>query len=247
MEKKLRYTVLDAVRGLAVIAMIIYHALWDMVYIFGVNMPWFGSASARVIQLSIRWAFIIISGFSWHLGRKKLRRSLTVIGASVLISLVTYIFMPEEIILFGVLSLIGSAMLVTIPLDKLMRKIHPYIGLALCAVLFTVLYNVPRGYVGIGDWVWFELPVFLGFHTIMAYFGFMPQGFFSTDYVPVLPWIFLFWCGYFLYLIMQKHNLLKCLSAFRVKPLEFVGRHSLLIYLLHQPLVYGLLFVIFSI
>lgn len=71
MEKKMRYNTLDLLRGVAVIAMIAYHLLWDLVNIFDVNIPWFGSGSARVIQQSIRRAFILISGFSWHLGKKK--------------------------------------------------------------------------------------------------------------------------------------------------------------------------------
>lgn len=245
MENKIRYKTLDLLRGVAVIAMIAYHLLWDLVYIFDVNIPWFGSESARVIQQSIRWAFILISGFSWHLGKKKLKRSLIVLGASAVITLVTYIFMRDAIILFGVLSLIGSAMLITIPLHKVFSKISPYIGIAVSMVLFVLCYNVTRGYIGIGKTVFFELPDFLYSYTISAYFGFMPKGFFSTDYVALLPWLFLFWVGYFLFLIFEKHNLLRFLSKISFKPLEFAGRHSLIIYMVHQPLVYSILYIIF--
>lgn len=245
MTCKKRYTVLDVLRGAAVIAMIAYHALWDLVNIFGVSMPWFSSTTATVIQLSIRWAFILISGFSWHLGGKKLKRALTVIAASLIITAVTYVFMPEERILFGVLSLLGAAMLVTIPLHRLMKKIPACIGVVVCALLFILTYNVPEGYVGIGDLALFELPDFLYTHTLTAFFGFMPVGFFSADYVPLFPWLFMFWIGYYLYLFFERYNLLRFMCAFSFKPLELVGRHSLIIYMLHQPVVYGLLWAVF--
>jgi len=245
-DKKVRYTVLDALRGTAIIAMIVYHALWDIVYMFGVSVPWFGSATASVIQLSIRWAFILISGFSWHLGSKNLRRSLVVLGASAVITLVTYIFTYEARILFGVLSLLGVSMLVTIPLDKIFSKIHPVIGVVLMSLLFALTYNVPRGYIGIGNIEFVELPSFLYCHTVTAFFGFAPVGFYSADYVPFIPWVFMFFIGYFLYRVFERFGVLEVFSAFRIKPLEFIGRHSLIIYMVHQPIVYGALWVIFN-
>ncbi|MBQ2825456.1 MAG: DUF1624 domain-containing protein [Clostridia bacterium] len=245
MVKGKRLYVLDALRGLAVIAMILYHTLWDLVYMFDVNIPWFGSTTAHVFQLSIRWAFILISGFSWHLGSKKLKRALVVLGASAVISAVTFFFTYEARILFGVLGLLGASMLVAIPLNKLFAKIPPVVGVVLMSLLFTLTYNIPRGYIGVGKTVFFHLPDFFYCHTVTAFFGFPPKGFFSADFVPFFPWVFMFFIGYFLYLFFKKYNLLIGLSAFRVKPLEFVGRHSLVIYMVHQPLVYAILLLIF--
>ena len=241
-----RYTVLDALRGFWIILMIFYHTLWDLVYMFDVNIPWFSTTTAHIFQLSIRWAFILISGFSWHLGRKKLKRSLIVIGASVLISLITLIFTYDARILFGVLSLLGISMLVAIPLDKVFSKIHPVVGILLMSALFILTYYIPRGYIGVGDFEFFKLPSFLYCNSITACFGFHPRGYYSADYVPILPWIFMFFIGYFLYLFFKKYNILKVLKAFRVKPLEFIGRYSLIIYMVHQPWVYGILLLIFK-
>lgn len=241
-----RYTVLDALRGFWIILMIFYHTLWDLVYMFDVNIPWFSTTTAHIFQLSIRWAFILISGFSWHLGRKKLKRSLIVIGASVLISLITFIFTYDARILFGVLSLLGISMLVAIPLDKVFSKIHPVVGILLMSVFFMLTYNIPRGYIGVGNFEFFKLPSILYFNNITACFGFPQRGFYSADYVPILPWVFMFFIGYFLYLFFKRYNILRILSAFRVKPLEFMGRHSLVIYMVHQPLVYAILLLIFK-
>ena len=246
MTQKSRYTVLDALRGLWIVLMIFYHTLWDLVYMFDVNIPWFTTTTAHIFQLSIRWAFILISGFSWHLGRKKLKRSLIVIGASILISLITFIFTYDARILVGVLSLLGLSMLVAIPLDKVFSKIPPVVGVVVMSLLFTLTYNIPRGYIGVGNFEFFKLPSILYFNNITACFGFPPRGYYSADYVPILPWVFMFFIGYFLYLFFKKYNLLRALSAFRVKPLEFIGRHSLIIYMVHQPLVYGILLLIFS-
>lgn len=246
MKEKKRYAALDVLRGVAIIAMVLYHGLWDLVYVFDVRIPWFYSDSASVIQLSIRWTFILLSGFCWSMGSKKIKRSLIVLACSVIITAVTAVFTPENTILFGVLSLIGTGMLLTIPLDKLCRKLSPYIGLAVCIALFVVTENTVYGRFSIGDCVLWELPDVLYANTFTAYFGFRPVFFSSPDYVPLLPWLFSFWMGYFLYRIFKKHDLLKYLSVFSFKPLEWIGRHSLIIYMLHQPIVYGLLFLIFE-
>lgn len=110
-----RYTVLDALRGLTLISMILYHAVWDLIYIFGMDMTWYQSPVAYVWQQSICWTFILLSGFCWSMGCNKWKRGLLVLGASVLISIVTIILMPENRILFGVLSAIGTSMAVSIP------------------------------------------------------------------------------------------------------------------------------------
>lgn len=244
--KKQRYTVPDTVRGIAVIMMIVYHAMWDMVYLFGVSIPWFRTDAGFIFQQSICWSFILISGFCFQLGRKKLKRALIVIACSFVLSAVTAIVMPESIIIHGVLSLIGFSMLVTIPLDKILKKIHPVMGMNVSFFLFVLLFDITKGIIGIGECTFLTLPKLLYANTITAFFGFPHSEFFSTDYVPLLPWIFLFLTGYFAYSIFEKGNKLNVLSAFSCKPLEFIGRHSLEIYMIHQPVIYGILFLIYS-
>ena len=104
MEKK-RYNLLDNVRGITLISMIVYHGMWDLVYMFGVDIGWYDSIVGYVWQQSICWTFILLSGFCWSLGRRKLRRGLEVFGLSVVISLITVLFMPDNLILFGVTRL----------------------------------------------------------------------------------------------------------------------------------------------
>ena len=244
--KKIRYTVPDIIRGVSVIAMIVYHTMWDLVYLFGVSVPWFKTDMGFLFQQSICWSFVLISGFCWHLGKNKIKRSVMVLACSLVLTAVTAIVMPEQIILHGVLSLIGTAMLVTIPLDKIFKKVHPLWGIVISFLLFLLTYDVNNGFVGIAGHKLFELPESLYLNTVTAFFGFPHDTFYSSDYVPILPWIFVFFIGYFIYALLEKRNKLNFLSKFICKPIEFIGRHSLEIYMAHQPIIFGVLFLIFK-
>jgi uncharacterized membrane protein len=244
--KKQRYTVPDIIRGVAVIAMIIYHALWDIVYIFNVDVPWFESDAGFIFQQSILWTFVLVSGFCVRLGKRTLRRAITVLVGSLIITVVTLIFMPDSIIINGVLSFIGFAMLVTIPIDKILQKVPCILGIVAALIFFVLTYNVQYGFIGIGDKVLLNLPEFLYRNNITAFFGFPHKAFYSADYVPFIPWIFLFITGYFLFGILEKKNKLQFLSAVSCRPLEFIGRHSFEIYMVHQPLIYAVLMLVFA-
>lgn len=242
-EKK-RYTLIDILRSFAMIAMIFYHAVWDLVYIFDVDVPWFSSQSAAILQMSIRLSFIILSGFCWSMSRNNLKRGCIVYIASWIITIVTMLFMPNQYILFGVLSLIGSAMLFTLPLDSLFKKINPYIGILACSVLFILFKQIMNGYIGIGNIELLQIPSSFYNSHIGAYLGFPDYAFQSTDYVPIFPWLFVFWIGYFIYQLFKKRDWLKHLKMVESKPLEWIGRNSLLIYMVHQPIIYVILYLV---
>jgi uncharacterized membrane protein len=245
METKIRYRLLDILRAFAIITMAVYHTLWDLVNIFEVNIPWFYSDTAFIMQQCIRWAFILISGFCWSLGGKIFRRGLTVLGGAFVIWIATRLFLPESLIVHGVLTLIGVAMLLTIPLKKVFSKIPPLIGFFACLLIFIFTYDVELGKLGFGSLFSLNLPLWLYKNNFTALFGFAPITFYSTDYVPILPWIFSYWMGFFLFKLFEKRDWLKYLSKPKIPPLEWLGRHSLIIYMIHQPIIYGLLYLIF--
>lgn len=224
--------------------MILYHAIWDLVYIFGIEIPWYESDIAYVWQQSICWTFIMLSGFCWSLGRRKLIRALQVLTISILISIFTITFMPANAIHFGVLSAIGSCMLIMIPLDKVFQKFNPYFGLVTCFTLFIVFRNVNSGTIGFGSWNILNLPRKWYANFFTAYIGFPADNFQSTDYFSLIPWIFLYQTGYFLYQIFKKELLLEYLKMPPIQPFSWIGGHSLIIYTLHQPVLYAMLFLI---
>ena len=161
-----RIASLDALRGLTLVSMIAYHACWDLVYLFHADWDWYRGTGAYIWQQSICWTFILLSGFCFSLGRRPLRRGLTVFGCGWVVTLVTVLFMPEEQIWFGVLTLIGSCMLLMVPL-------------------------------------------------------------------------FLFLAGHFLRRLLAGPMERLDPDALRCPPLCALGRQSLPVYMLHQPIVYG--------
>ena len=241
-----RYNLLDSLRGMAIVSMVIYHAVWDLYYIFSVNVPFFESELGTLWQQSILWSFVLLSGFCWSFSRKNLKRGTIVYLASWVVTGVTALFMRENLILFGVLSFIGSAMLLTIPLNKLFLKIDPLIGILASAVLFAVSFKAMTGEIGLGSLsVALDDGMYNGY--FMAYLGFPFPSFQSSDYVPIIPWIFLYWTGYFLEKLFKRQEILKYLKGFKIEPFAFLGKHSLIIYMAHQPIVYGILHLCFNI
>ena len=230
---------LDALRGLTLLSMIGYHTAWDLVWMFGVSWPWYHSFGAFVWQQSICWTFIPLSGVCAGLGRHTLRRGVIVFLCGGLITAVTVGFMPENRVFFGVLSLLGACMILTAALRAYLDRIPAPCGVAASFALFAMSYQVPGRVFG---WI-AQLPAWLYRNDLTACFGFPPPGFFSTDYFPLLPWVFLFWTGYHLRRLVRKPP--RILMETRPPLLNVMGRRSLEIYMLHQPVIYALLWLIF--
>lgn len=254
-----RLILLDEIRGLTLISMILYHFLWDLVYIAGISIPWYHGTGAYIWQQSICRTFIFLSGFCWSLGRHPLKRGLTVWLSGGLVTLVTLVFLPENRVVFGVLTLIGSAMLLMIPVDKLLGHIKSLSGIVLSMGLsyFLFLLFLPAmngrlaNFTGIftGEGLMrggLPLPRGLYRGWFSTWLGFPAADFYSTDYFPLLPWFFLFLTGYLFQKLYAGRELLGAavLRKSHLRPAAFIGRHSLLIYLLHQPVLYGITMLI---
>lgn len=168
-----RYALLDELRGLDLLSMMLYHGCWDLVNLFGIQADWYYSLPGHLWQQSICWVFILLSGFCVQLGHHTLRRGAQVFGAGALVTAVTLLFMPEDRVVFGVLTLLGSAMLLTGLLEKPLRRIPPAAGFAISAVLFALTRNVSAGYLGFGSLrLWLPQTLYVNYAT--AYFGFYP-------------------------------------------------------------------------
>lgn len=242
---KNRYYILDAIRGFALLNMILYHASWDLVYMFDVNWSWYRSNGAYIWQQCICWTFIILSGFCYSFGRKKLKRGMLVFLCGLLISIITCTLMPESRVLFGILTLLGSCMLLMLPLETLFKKMNPYLGFFVSFSVFVFIRNINNGFLGFEKWNLIQVPSNLYKNLFTAYIGFPANNFYSTDYFALLPWFFLFLTGFFLHHIFKKNNWLKNFAPHVCKPLEWIGKHSLPIYVAHQPIIYGFLMIMF--
>lgn len=93
---KERYVLLDSIRGITLLSMILYHGMFDLVEIYGLYVPWFVERPGYIWQQSICWIFILLSGFCWNLGKRHLKRGLVISAWGLLITGVTYAFMPSE-------------------------------------------------------------------------------------------------------------------------------------------------------
>ncbi len=312
-----RLVALDVLRGLTIISMVAYHTCWDLVYMAGKRWEWYRGTGAFLWQQSICWTFILLAGFCTTLGRKTMKRGITVFLCGAVVSLATLFAMPEMPIIYGILTLHGSSMILIALLQRAgllpevsggsersdgsaagmgsgeiaessavigsgeaagnvrsAGKNRAVAGLAVCAAIFVVTYSVQRGFLGFFRKCIVPLPSWLYVNPVSSlttFLGFMMPGFRSSDYFPLIPWFFLFLCGYFIGVlwkqkaagVKQSPGTMQSAGARQpvgvkqsaagatagkslpVRFLSFLGRHSLLIYMLHQPVIYGVVWLLF--
>ena len=243
---KQRYFWIDNIRATAMVSMILYHAVWDLVYLYGMDWSWYRSDLAFVWQQSICWTFILLSGFCWSFSKNPLKQGLIVSGAGLVVTIVTLIFSYESRVIFGVLNVIGASALLMIPLKKVFEKIPSVAGFLFMFLLFGITYGINDRYLGLFGLELFELPRELYRNLLMTFLGFTDSGFFSSDYFSILPWSFLYFAGYFLFLMWREGKIpdAKCMNR-KMPVLTWLGKYSLIIYMIHQPVLFGVLEIIF--
>ena len=171
-------------------------------------------------------------------------------ASGILVTVATLIFAPESKIIFGVLFFLGFSVLVTAWLDPVLRNVPAKTGFLCSAILFFVFRNINGGTLGFENLILCQLPDHLYEHGLLGTFwGLQDKNFSSADYFSCIPWYFLFIAGYFLcrYILRQRESNglsgLPDVFTRSVPLLAILGRHSLLIYLLHQPVILLLLSV----
>lgn len=244
-EKK-RIELLDELRGFAIIAMIVHHTFLDITFVLGI--PWGERVFDRLCVVQpVFWAiFIVISGICSRLSRSTLKRGVIVLAAGLGVTLVTAVLMPlfgftGTEIYFGILHCLGSCMIITGLLMPIIKKINPIVGMAASVILFSVFYSVSSGSLLFGL---IPLPDALYSTNYLAPLGFFSSSFFSADYFGILPWLFMFLFGAFLGKYASDGAFPKWTYKKRCAPFAFVGRNSLWFYLAHQPVIYGVLFLV---
>ncbi len=246
-----RYDLIDSLRGLSVISMIGFHACWLISYFgLGISSQTLFGTAFTVWERSICMSFILIAGFSFSLGRDHLKSGLIIFGLGAAITAVTCLFLPDIRIIFGILTFIGTSILLMIPVDKkterslswtMSRKI---LILAIIMVLFVLTYNINKGYIGFAPDMALVLPKGLYRGYVATFFGFMDPGFYSSDYFSLIPWFFLYVFGYFLHKTVIGSRFESVIQKGRIPGINIIGRHSLVIYILHPIILYLILYVL---
>lgn len=243
MDEQRRYSLIDAIRAVAVINMILYHLCYDILYFFTDRMTTNATDPFPVWERMICVTFIVISGVSINFSRRGYRRGIIVGLCAMLITLATYIFTPQMTIWFGILHFLCIAMLLTTALRPLLDKLDPLVGMILSFVLFMLCYGIPTGFIGIFSFPLLSLPEALYRYKWLSILGFYSKDFFSADYFPILQWIFLYHFGYHLWRFLKAKQLDRFFFR-RIPVLDLIGRHSLMIYMIHQPILYGACYLI---
>lgn len=225
---KRRIWELDAARGLALVGMIAVHLLYDLTELTGV-LQWQEPQWFLFIKNHCGAVFLVISGISATLGSRSTRRGCQVLACGALVSAVTCAmyalgFADQSIIIyFGVLHCLGVCMLLWGWLKRLDGRVLAALGLLLAAIGLVIgqyAFSAPR-------WL---IPL-----------GFCPADFQSSDYFPLLPNLGFFLLGAALGRRVYAARESRFPGGERFfRPLCALGRNSLWVYLLHQPVLAGI-------
>ena len=245
MNESRRYHLIDAIRAAAVISMILYHLYFDIFCVFGGHPEYSKLTPVILWEQSICVTFIMISGISLNFSRHGYRRGIIVGVCAMIVTLVTFFMSPDETIWFGILHFFCFAMLLSTALRRLLDRMRPLVGMIVFFLLFMLCYGVPSGCIGLFSYPLIRLPEALYQYRQLSFLGFLSKDFITLDYFPILPWIFLYWFGCQLWRFIKEKQLDRFFCR-RIPILDFIGRHSLIIYMLHQPILYGICYLVFK-
>lgn len=225
-----RFDVLDGWRTLAIALMTVYHFLYDLALFGVISWQQLFSPALNVMQKFTCGSFILLAGASARFSRSNLRRGIIVLAAGIAVELGAMV--GGQIIHFGILHFMGVSMVLYHFLGKFLQKCPPAILLAASAVFY-----------GLTAWWTSVTTVSVGW---LYPLGLLSPGFHSADYFPLLPWFFLFLAGTVLGGWCLDHRDHRLLTLSLPGVLTWPGRHSLLIYVLHQPVLFGVSYLIWG-
>lgn len=220
-----RWSALDAARGLAVLAMILFHLIWDLAH-FGYvaeGLPW--TTPVKMFGHAIAFSFLFIAGVALALAHRDAihwrdfwRRFAIIAGAAALVTIGTYVTFPSAYVFFGILHCIAAASLAAIPFLR-----APWPVTAIMGALFLAAPEFLTAPIFNKDWL-----LWLGLSTTEPL---------TQDWRPFLPWAGALLLG----VAAGKYFRAPVASSRWQSPraLNFLGRHSLIIYLAHQPLLFA--------
>ena len=231
MENKQRIELMDAVRGASLILMVFHHFFYDLVVFAGAPRWLLSNAVFDPLHYFFAGLFIFISGISSNFSHSNTARGAKVIGVALVITLVTSVM--NMTIVFGILHFLGVCMLLYGLTRGFWQRVNgklPWLVPALSLAGIAATARLADGYPTATPHLWM--------------FGLVTPGFVSTDYFPLLPWMFVFLLGTWAGKYVREGKLPRWFYETRVPFFPAVGRKSLLIYVAHQPLLYLLTMLI---
>ena len=231
---KPRFWELDSLRGIALIFMVIFHFTWNLNYFDFVQVSMY-SGFWGIFQKITAGLFILLVGvvltINYNRNKKNylqkfLKRGTTIFAGGLLLTVFTFIFLREQFIYFGILHFIGVSIILSIPF---IRKKLFNLALAISLIALPSLVNLYS----------LEIPflIWLGFSTPFA----------TLDFFPVIPWFGVVLLGIFLGNIFYKNAepliVIKEPESKTITFLQYIGKRTLLIYFLHQPILFSLVYV----
>lgn len=220
----LRHGEIELLRAIAIVLMVVFHFVYDLKEFGGLDLNyqdplwfWIGKTSALL--------FIFISGLSSGFSRAPVKRGFKVLLFGMGITVATYVVMREQYVRFGILHFLGVTMILFPLLSRLSSRV-------LWGLIFL---SVPLGF-------WFKGQV-LGTSLFLP-FGLMYKEFASMDYYPLFPYVGMTLLGILAYRHFYSLSIPRFSFQLKSKPILWLSRNSLGIYLAHQPLILLLIFAI---
>lgn len=242
-KNKGRVFLLDEIRGFAILCMVVYHAMFNLKYKFGVDVPIFFDDWFNIIRDIFAGSFIFISGIMCRYSHDNVRRGAKCFIVGMVITFVVPFFSAGGI-LFGILHMLGVSMMLYGLFEKALEKVPPFVGFAVAAVLAVFTWNSVYGYIGVGDFRW-TFPETARNVGVLYPFGIIPDSFYSSDYFPLLPWFFVFIAGSYIGYWFKSGDMPRVFYNSHSRWLAAVGRATIWIYIVHVPIIYGIFSLIF--
>jgi uncharacterized membrane protein len=235
-RQQTRIGIFDAMRGFSVISMVLFHFCYDLRFLAGVDLRWFAPPLQDIWRASISWTFLFIAGCMCAYARNNLKRGLRYGAVALAIHVVTALAVVDVPISFGIIYCMSACTLVA----WLLKRFHclpqgPVAALVLFAC-FLLLLRFPSGIIGVGP-LSVTLPRSLYNVPGLAWLGIPGPGFSSGDYYPLLPFLLMYLTGAAMGIWLRERGYPRWAASADIPLLNFVGRHALLVYVVHQPVL----------
>lgn len=239
-----RVFLLDEIRGFAIICMVIYHAMYILKSQFGLDVPIFFESWFNIIRDIFAGMFIFISGIMCRYSHDNVRRGAICFLIGMVITFVTPFFM-ENPIRFGILHMLGIAMILYGVFSNILEKIPPLIGIVIFAALAAYTWNTSNGYTGFEGFLKWNIPEAATNADVLFPLGIISDTFGSGDYFPLMPWFFVFLAGSYMGYWFKNGSMPRMFYRSHCRWLASVGRVTIWIYIIHAPILLGIFSLIF--